>query len=1483
MKGLRIFLYAVLALLVLVAGTLAAGYAWVQIEAGRAWLAATLERAARGPGQTVEIGRIEGRVPFRMTVSEVTVADEAGVWLTVERAALDWDPIALLRGVLRIEGVAADRITVARRPVDAPAPEREPEPEPTGPPRLPELPFAVDLRHLVVYELVLEPPVLEGDTRATLRVAGAARLGVAGSGIEADLAVARIDDQPGTAQLVVSYAPATERLILDVRLSEPAGGVIAQVLDLPGRPPVEATLAGSGTLADWQARLSAEAGSVASLSATATIRERADGYALALDGEGDVAALLGPSLAPLVGERATLAVQALLAPGPRITFNSALLDLAAGRLHLSGSASLAEQRLHLNVTAEAGPESPLQALLPEAGWQRAELAGCLEGPLLAPVLEATLTLAQPYRAGLRTERATLAVTAEPVVPVTAPDLGVLVAAQAELAGLSGLDPQLAPLVGPELSAAAEAQVDVATATVRLEVLDIALAGGTVSASGTLHDWGGAITGTALADLNDLSRLSGLAGMPLEGAASISAELDLGGGGALQADVSGTAQALGLGVPAADALLGPELRFGARVRQGPEGELTVSGMRLESPHITAQGTARLAQGRLQADLGAELPDLAVLADPLDVPLTGAASVTASATGPLDDLKVETVAAAPRLAVAGQAFRDVRVNATANALPAAPRGVVRAQARHGAHPLTAQTGFVLDGDRLALTDLAVSIGDSRVAGAIAVALDSLTATGRLDGTLPDLAVLSELADVELGGAAELGATLRAAEGRQAADLTLAARNLRVNDGEGDLLVADRLDLTAELRDLLGTPAGTARLEGQALTAGGIDVDTLTATAQDRLDQADFTLAAAADGFDAGIELAGTYQHTDARQQVRLAQATGHLADETFRLVQPAQLAFGDGTLAIEDVILAAREARLALSVTLGERALSGRLALNDVPLELARLLDPTLEIEGRLNGEGTLAGTPADPRLDLALQVADLRVPQATEAGFQAINGEVQVDLTDRLLAVEAEARTARPGIDLALRLAAPVETGPGLAVAMAPAAPLDGALAGTVDLARFNDLLAVSGDRVRGRLDVDLGLEGTLAEPALTGTVLLAEGRYENQATGAVITDIAARIVGAGRTLRIAQFEGRTPNGGTVALSGSAELDPEALQALDLAIVARDARLLQIDLVTATLDADLTLQGSFEEARLQGRTQVRRAEIRVPDRLPPGVVSLDVIEVNGDPDPAARQVPVPRRKPAPGAPASAAAPPQEANAGFVLALDVAVAAPNQIFVRGRGVDAELGGELHLAGTAEEPVVTGTLDLLQGKLDLLGKRFAFTRGQITFVGDGSLEPALDLVAETRLGEGTAQIAVTGRVTAPSIDVSSTPELPKDEILARVLFDKPIGQLSTVEALTLAQSAATLAGIGGGPGLLDRVRSTLGLDRLEITGGENGGTGAPGIAAGRYLSEDVYVGVEQGAGQQGSRAKVEVELTDNIQIEADIGTDADNKVGIQFQWDY
>ncbi|MGH7160959.1 MAG: translocation/assembly module TamB domain-containing protein, partial [Acetobacteraceae bacterium] len=292
-----------------------------------------------------------------------------------------------------------------------------------------------------------------------------------------------------------------------------------------------------------------------------------------------------------------------------------------------------------------------------------------------------------------------------------------------------------------------------------------------------------------------------------------------------------------------------------------------------------------------------------------------------------------------------------------------------------------------------------------------------------------------------------------------------------------------------------------------------------------------------------------------------------------------------------------------------------------------------------------------------------------------------------------------------------------------------------------------------------------------------------------------------------------------------------------------AELLQSDRITLWLDSNLRLTGSVaQRLAIAGTLHVRRAEIEIPKSLPPNIAVLKVVRPGAKPSPP---------------PASAPN----------VALDVTIEAPREIFVRGRGVDAEFGGRIHVSGTAATPGAVGSLHLIRGALSLAGQRLTFTSGTIGFNGGDPTDPTLDLVATTRNRVTTATLTLGGTVRKPTVTLSSVPDLPQDQVLAALLFGSATSSLSPFQIVEMANALTSLTGAGpsvGNP--LGTIRKALGLDQLSV-GSDTSGN--PTLQAGRYVARGVYVGASQSASGGGTQAQVKIDLTKRLKLEATTGS--------------
>ena len=207
---------------------------------------------------------------------------------------------------------------------------------------------------------------------------------------------------------------------------------------------------------------------------------------------------------------------------------------------------------------------------------------------------------------------------------------------------------------------------------------------------------------------------------------------------------------------------------------------------------------------------------------------------------------------------------------------------------------------------------------------------------------------------------------------------------------------------------------------------------------------------------------------------------------------------------------------------------------------------------------------------------------------------------------------------------------------------------------------------------------------------------------------------------------------------------------------------------------------------------------------------------------------------------------------------------------------------LSGPSTAPRVSGDVDLVRGTLGFAGRSFELSDGRVDFTGGASIDPVIRLTATEDIEEVTVNVNIAGRAYDPQIAFSSVPGLPQDEILSRILFGSSIGNLSTIQAVQLAASLNSLRGSGGGLNPLGKLRSATGVDRLRILSPDDTSGRGTALAAGQYLTDDIYVEFITDA-RGFTATQLEVSLTPFLSILSQAGGSGATNVNIRYRKNY
>jgi translocation and assembly module TamB len=578
----------------------------------------------------------------------------------------------------------------------------------------------------------------------------------------------------------------------------------------------------------------------------------------------------------------------------------------------------------------------------------------------------------------------------------------------------------------------------------------------------------------------------------------------------------------------------------------------------------------------------------------------------------------------------------------------------------------------------------------------------------------------------------------------------------------------------------------------------------------------------------------------------EATGETADE--RLFLDALLT-GPGGIST----------RATGSVPLGEGLLDLSLDIDALPLATLDAAAGNPGLQGSLAGTAQVTGTTAAPEAAFSASVSGFSVQALRENLVPPLAATATGTFANGTLTLAQASVTGAGDISLTGGGTIPL-TGPGLNVSASGGLPLSLA----------NAALADRPAQLAGRLQFNVAATGSLATPQFSGPLTIAGATFVDAATNIRLDGVSLDGVLSGRTLVLNTFSGQSAQGGTVSGSGSIALDPEAGFPLELQIAFARFGYTDGTFLTTRLDGALTITGPIAAGagQVAGTIDLDVTEISVAEGLgTTGALALEAV-AHRNPPPGVLETLARARLDEPVT--------ERQTGGPGITLDVLVRAPNQIFVRGRGLDVELGGDLRVTGPVTDIQPVGEFSLIRGRLGILGQRIDFEEGSLQLVGN--LDPFIFFVARTETDDATAIVTVSGRASQPEITLSSVPELPQDEVLALLLFNRTAQQLTPFQIAQLAAAAAELAGAGGN-GLLAQFRGAFGLDDLDIVT-EDDGTAA--VRAGRYIDDNIYLDVQTGAGGD-TRVTINLDVTTSITARGTVDTDGNSTIGIFYQRDY
>ncbi|MCA1444501.1 translocation/assembly module TamB, partial [Ensifer sp. IC4062] len=304
-----------------------------------------IEKYAATPDQIVRISEPSALLTGDFRAGSVTLFDGKGIYAEIRDLSVNWSPAELLSMRFDAHHISAGSIRVERTPI--------PSTETREVRRSFALPVEVKIDAFDLKEVMIGKAIAGEDQFLTAR----GNANATNSSIALAFDAAERDRPEAHAVADILFNPAGNQLKLEAKVVEPKGGLLAQLLRLPGEPAVDITLTGEGPLSDW-------AGSgTASLDGNEILRldgrhvQAADGmHRLAVSGGGALVSLAPAVFKPLFEGTTSIDVTAVFDGSSKVEIEAGKFSTGALTLNASGTVdSKGENNLQASLTGTGGP------------------------------------------------------------------------------------------------------------------------------------------------------------------------------------------------------------------------------------------------------------------------------------------------------------------------------------------------------------------------------------------------------------------------------------------------------------------------------------------------------------------------------------------------------------------------------------------------------------------------------------------------------------------------------------------------------------------------------------------------------------------------------------------------------------------------------------------------------------------------------------------------------------------------------------------------------------------------------------------------------------------------------------------------------------------------------------------------------------------------------------------------------------------------
>lgn len=678
------------------------------------------------------------------------------------------------------------------------------------------------------------------------------------------------------------------------------------------------------------------------------------------------------------------------------------------------------------------------------------------------------------------------------------------------------------------------------------------------------------------------------------------------------------------------------------------------------------------------------------------------------------------------------------------------------------------------------------------------------------------------------------LFASDGKQDFDSNIFFYDYHVDD-----LMGEKINLQINAQDLLGDPKFNFHSKAINLRFNRIKVENLEFITSNTEDNNEFSLLLSGKWRNPlEIKSKGYWNREDGKININIQSLDGSFLNQPYSLTSPIDILVKKDYFFLKGFEITTPSSSINGQIELQENNSDIKLVANHFPIDFLSFNPLEVSVYGYSSAELSIKEKNGQVQGSCNLNIDEMALSSIADEKPLSARGYLSASFENETLKAKGKIQTAEKDSFVEADLSLPVSFNIlpfNFKIKKEEALQTELSLKGNFE--DFLDFINIGNQRIEGEILANLSISNSFSSPLLKGYCKLNNGNYENYVTGISLSEINCELSAENHTLFLKSFSAKDPRKGNLSATGAIDLRESENYSFNLDMNLDNLLVFQTALVDASMKGQLHVKGNKNEAFASGDIDVTNAELMIPDKIPVRMPEIDVTFVN-------RATTKPQKM-------------KELHPPYPINLDVNLHSTKNIFIKGKGVDAQLKGEVKLKGTNTDMIPDGRLELIKGSYLFAGKYFDLSESTIVFTGQPKSLPIISIGAKTFQSGVMITASLKGDLNAPDLSFSSNPPLPLSSIISLLIFGHDLSGISALQAL---QIATIVAALSEGGSLLETTKRNLGIDRLAVISKAGESPEDPdqiAVEVGKYITRGFLVSYRQGIEDGMSNASVEIDV--------------------------